>query len=136
MEYVNGDKYIYVDRLYISPNMTVWEFLQLFPELTSRGSNDVMNNYSIVMDDYSVGANRDEILFQMTLGEISTIIIPDNPSVAYSMNGVGGVIELVPRDLKDGISGNAQLDVSRENCILASTNVNYKKKKNSKSVVA
>lgn len=129
VEYINGNKYIYVDRLHFSPNMTIWEFLQLFPELSFRGSQDVLNNYSIVLDDYSLGTNRDEVLYQMTLGELSHIIISDNPSVAYAKNGVGGTITLVPKSLEEGLSGNAQLDVSTEKSVLASTNINYKKDK-------
>lgn len=129
LEYINGNKYIHVDQLYFSPNMTVWEFLQLFPELTTRGSDDVLNNYTIIMDDYSLGNNRDEILYQMTLGELSTIVITNNPSVAYSNGGIGGAITLIPKALTDGLSGNAQLDVCTEKNILASTNINYKKNK-------
>ena len=129
VEYVNGSKHIYLEQLYFSPNMTVWEFLQLFPELVSRGAQDVLNNYAIVMEDYSLGTNRDAILYQMTLGEIKEIVISDNPSVAYTKNGVGGVIELVPKDLTAELSGNAQLDVATESSVLASASINYKKNK-------
>ena len=129
VEYVNGGKRLNVSQLGFSPNMTVWELLQLLPELSTRGSLDVLNNYTIIMDDYSLGTHRDEVLYQMTIGELEAIVISDNPSMAYVNDGVGGSIELVRRTLHDGLSGNAQIDVSTEQNVLLSTTVNYKKEK-------
>lgn len=129
VEYVNGGKRINVQELGFSPNMTVWELLQLLPELYTRGSLDVLNNYTIIMDDYSLGVNRDAVLYQMTIGELEAIVISNNPSMAYSTDGVGGSIELIPRKLKDNLSGNAQIDVATEQNVLLSTNVNYKREK-------
>lgn len=129
VQYVGGKKHIYLDRLGVSPNMTVMELLELFPELTTRGSSDVLNNYAIVIDKYSLGDIRDEALFQMTISELKEIVISDNPSAAYANNGVGGVIELVRAELRDGFSGNVQMDVSTEKCVLLSSSFNYQKNK-------
>jgi len=125
IEYKKGEKHIYVDRLGFSPNMTVMELLQIFPELTMRGSDDVMNNYTVILDDYTLGVNRD-ILSQITIGELSKITISDNPSASCERYGTGGTIELDSKPIEEGLSGNVQLDASTERNLLASTNVNYK----------
>lgn len=127
VKFINGSKHIYLNKLDFSPNMTILELLQLFPEMTTRGSNDVLNNYTIIMEDNSLGIIRDEILYQMTIGELKEIIICDNPSAAYDNNGVGGTIELIPKDLSNGLSGNVQLDVATLQDVLFSTNINHKK---------
>lgn len=129
IKYVNGNKHIDIDQLGLSPNMTVADFLQLFPEIMTRGSKEVMNNYSISMDGYTFSVEGNEVLNQTTIGELSSIIISDKPSVAYAQNGIGGVITLVPLEKKDGLHGNAQLDLTTSQTLQYSTDVNYKKNK-------
>lgn len=128
-KFTMGAKHINVARLGLSPHTTVFEALQLLPEMMSHGYTDNLSSYSVAIDGYSLGVAKDEALYQMTIAELKEIVVSDDPTLSYDSGGVGGSINLVTKDIADGVSGNGQLDVSTETDILVSTTVNYKRPK-------
>lgn len=128
-KFSSGNKHINVARLGLSPHTTVYEALQLFPEVLSRGYSDNLSTYSVSIDGFSLGVAKDEALYQMTISELKEIVISDDPTSSYDSDGVGGSINLVTKTVPDGLSGNGQLDVSTEKDVLVSTSINYRRPK-------
>lgn len=123
-----GKKIVYVDRIGLPGYANVSELLQIFPECVARG-DELYTNFDIQYDGKSVGAGRDIFLFQTKLSQIERIEISTS-SVATQQNSFySGTINLIPRKLEEGVSGDAHLDLSTEPSLVPSIDVNYKKKK-------
>lgn len=128
VELTPGKKVIYVDRLGLPEYLNVSELLQLFPECVARG-DELYSNFDIQYDGKSVGSGRDIFLFQTKLSQIEKIEISSS-SVATQQNSFySGSINLIPRKLEEGISGDAYLDLSSEPGLAPSVDINYKKEK-------
>lgn len=128
VEITPGKKIIYVDRIGLPEYANVSELLQIFPECVARG-DELYSNFDIQYDGKSVGTGRDIFLFQTKLSQIEKIEISTS-SVATQQNSFySGSINLVPRKLEEGISGDAYLDLSSEPSLAPSVDINYKKKK-------
>ena len=128
LEMTPGNKVIYVERLGLPEYLNVSELLQLFPECIARG-DELYSNFDIQYDGKSVGSGRDIFLFQTKLSQIEKIEISSS-SVATQQNSFySGSINLIPRKLEEGISGDAYLDLSSEPGLAPSVDLNYKKEK-------
>ena len=128
LEMTPGKKVINVERLGLPEYLNVSELLQLFPECIARG-DELYSNFDIQYDGKSVGAGRDIFLFQTKLSQIEKIEISSS-SVATQQNSFYcGSINLIPRKLEEGISGDAYLDLSSEPGLAPSVDINYKKQK-------
>ncbi|MBQ0080045.1 MAG: hypothetical protein KBS95_00640 [Alistipes sp.] len=128
IEMTPGKKIIYIERLGLPDYINVNELLQLFPECVARG-DDLYNNFDIQYDGKSVGSSRDIFLFQTKLRQIEKIEISTS-SVATQQNSFySGTINLIPRKLEEGFSGDAYLDLSSQPGLMPSVDVNYKKEK-------
>ena len=126
VEMTPGKKVIYVDRIGLPEYLNVSELLQIFPECVARG-DELYSNFDIQYDGKSVGSGRDIFLFQTKLSQIEKIEISTS-SVATQQNSFySGTINLIPRKLEEGISGDAHLDLSTEPGLAPSVDVNYKK---------
>lgn len=128
LEMTPGKKVINVERLGLPEYLNVSELLQLFPECIARG-DELYSNFDIQYDGKSVGSGRDIFLFQTKLSQIEKIEISTS-SVATQQNSFySGSINLIPKKLEDGISGDAYLDLSSEPGLAPSVDINYKKEK-------
>ncbi|MCQ2153611.1 MAG: hypothetical protein MJY44_03430 [Bacteroidales bacterium] len=123
-----GKKVIYVDRIGLPGYLNVSDLLQIFPECIARG-DELYNNFDIQYDGKSVGAGRDIFLFQTKLSQIEKVEISTS-SVATQQNSFySGTINLIPRKLEEGVSGDAYLDLSSVPGLVPSADINYKKEK-------
>lgn len=128
LEMTPGKKVIYVERLGLPEYLNVSELLQLFPECVARG-DELYSNFDIQYDGKSVGSGRDIFLFQTKLSQIEKVEISTS-SVATQQNSFySGSINLIPKKIEEGISGDAYLDLSSEPGLAPSVDINYKKEK-------
>ncbi|MBQ0123255.1 MAG: outer membrane beta-barrel protein [Bacteroidales bacterium] len=128
VEIIPGKKIIYVDKIGLPGYVNVSDLLQIFPECIARG-DELYSNFDIQYDGKSVGAGRDIFLFQTKLSQIEKIEISTS-SVATQQNSFySGIINLIPRKLEEGISGDVYLDASSEPGLMPSADINYGKEK-------
>lgn len=128
IEMTPGKKVIYIDRFGLPGYVNVSELLQFFPECVARG-DELFSNFDIQYDGKSVGSGRDIFLFQTKVSQIEKIEISTS-SVATQQNSFySGTINLIPKKLEEGISGDAYLDLTSEPGLAPSVDINYKKEK-------
>lgn len=127
-------KIIHVDKLGISDNTTVMDILEMMPEVVGRQADVLdfrLSNYSIQINDKDVGQSRDMILEQTKLIEVKQIEISLSPTVSEQRKGQGGVIDIILKDVEEGISGNATLDAAtsfgKSGQVSPSVYLNYRK---------
>jgi len=123
-------KIVHVDKMGYSENTTILEVLQTMPELLERRSADgsLLSNFSIQIDDRSVGQSRDVVLSQTLIAEVDAIEISTSPTVSEQKNGTGGVINIIMKPIQEnGASGMVMLDASTEWNVAPSVLVNYRK---------
>ena len=129
LEILPDKKVIYVDKLGMAGNTSLKDVLLTMPELLSRTGNDAFSNFDLQIDGKSTDAEKDVMLEQIRIGEIEKVEISVTPSVAQQKNGQGGVINVVPKKLDEGFSGEAFANATTEWDFMPSVNLFYKKNK-------
>jgi len=119
-----GTKKIYVQDLGLDPSTTIYEVLQLFPELMGRDAQN-LDTYSVSLDDQDVGSSKQNLLMQLTVSDVNCVEVCDNASAAYAQNGATGSINIVSASLREGVSGYALCDISTEASARLAGSVGY-----------
>lgn len=129
MEILPDKKVLYVNRLGFPGATPVRDVLTSVPELMSRGGVVEFSNFDIQIDGKTTSGGRDVILEQTMISELEKVEITTSPTVDQQQNGQGGVINLVPAKLKDGLSGETFIQASTEWDVMPGVNVNYRNDK-------
>lgn len=129
IEILPDKKVIYVDKLGLAGNTSLRDILVTMPELLSRTGNDVLSNFDLQIDGKGTDAEKDVMLEQIRISEVEKVEISVSPSVAQQKNGQGGVINVVPKKLDEGFSGEAFANATTEWNFMPSVNLFYKKNK-------
>lgn len=129
IEILPDKKVIYVDKMGLAPTTSLQEVLHMMPELLDRSDEDLFANFDIQYEGKSTREGRYVVLSQTRVGELEKIEITDSPTVAQQKNGQGGVINIVPKHLDDGVSGEASLAASTEWNVMPGVYLNYRKNK-------
>ncbi len=129
IELLPDKKVIYIDKLGLPGNTPVRNLLVMIPALTNRsgGSDSWLENFDIQYDGQSVGDTRDVFLNRIMLSDIEKIMISTSPTVTQQKNGEGGVVNIVPRTIAEGVGGEAFLALDTDVDILPSVSVTMKK---------
>lgn len=129
LEILPTKKVIHVRESGLPGNTKLSEFLVIMPELLQGGDDGLFLNYEIQFDGKSTGSARDVILGTTWLGDVDKIEIISSPTVTQQKKGQGGVINIIPVKLKEGIGGNVSFDANTEFDAMPSFTLNYKKNK-------
>lgn len=120
---------IHVNDLNISHETLLIDLLSSIPELLDRDRMGSLSNYDIQLDGRSLGNARDIILTKTRIYELESIEISSSPVAAQQRNGQGGVINLKPSVLQDGLHGDAFLGASTLLDVIPSVNLGYSRDK-------
>ncbi len=131
IEVNNDKKKINVHELGLPENTPLNDVLRMLPELLSRPSSWMYENYAIEINSIDVGDARDAVLSQLRISDIKNIEVSENPISSYQNNGEGGSISINLIDLEDNgkVTGSVSLGASYPLDIFPSLNVGYKKGK-------
>lgn len=129
MEILPDKKVLYVSRLGLPGPTAVIDVLRSIPELASKGAVMEFGNFDIQYDGKTTGGGRDVILEQTRISELEKVEITISPTVDQQQSGQGGVINLIPVKLREGISGETFLKASSAWDLMPGVNLNYKKNK-------
>lgn len=129
VEVKKSDKIIHVDELKLPSTATLEDVIYLLPELLGRPSYNILNNYDIEVDGFSIGASKDVVMSNLHAYSIETIKISESPANSYNNNGQGGTIKISLKDPKKGVSGNADIYANSSWNVLPSGQLDYKNDK-------
>lgn len=129
IELLPDKKVIYIDKLGLPENTPVRNLLVMIPALTNRSgeSDSWLENFDIQYDGQSVGDTRDVFLNRIMLSDIEKITISTSPTVTQQKNGEGGVLDIVPRTVAEGVGGEAFLALDTDVDIMPSISMAMKK---------
>ena len=118
-------KVLHVQELGFPATATLYDVLQLFPELIHRGSTEILPGYALVVDGQEMSDTKYVTIMQLAVKDIDVIEIKDDVNASSARDGASGSIEVTTIPLQDGLSGSAMASVSTETDALLSANVNY-----------
>ena len=119
---------INVDNLGLPGDSRIGDALSMIPDLLDRSEYINFANYDIQVDDKSVGSSRDVVLEHTKLREVRKIEITLKSDVTQQNDGFSGTINIIQRDLSEGVGGDVSLTLSTEPDAMTGVTVNYKKK--------
>lgn len=110
---IQGDvKVINVEDLGLPSSTQASRVLDVLPELMARPGAYLIENFDVIVDGLAVGYSNDAVLSQLTVADIESITVSQNPIASYQTNGQSGSIEISLKSAKKGFSGNAALRLS------------------------
>lgn len=127
LEILPDKKVLYVNRLGLPGSTAVRDVLMSIPELMSRNGVSDFGNFDVQIDGKSTGSGRDVVLEQTLISELEKVEITSSPTVDQQQNGQGGVINLIPAKLKEGLSGETFVNASTAVDVMPGVNLKYKK---------
>ena len=125
VEMSNAGKIVHVQELGLASTATLYDVLQLFPELIHRGSAVILPGYTLTVDGQDVGEAKYVTIMQLAVRDIDLIEIQDNVSASSARDGASGTVAVTTIPIRDGLSGSAAVTVSTETDALLSANINY-----------
>ena len=99
---------IYPQRMELTGEESLMDMLQMVPDLMIAGYEDVIDNYSLRIDNCPINGDTRLILSQMKAKDIAKIQVCDNTGVAKGTIGMGGVLDIymkMPDTLKGFVEG-------------------------------
>lgn len=109
---MRGDRMmIYPQRMELTGEESLMEVLQMVPDLTVLGYEDVIGNYNLRIDNCPMNGDTRLILSQMKAKDIATIQVCDNTGVAKGTIGMGRVLDInmkMPEGAKGFVEGQGE----------------------------
>ena len=109
-----GDHYVInIDAMNPDSEMTLFDVLQLCPELTLVTGMALNDNYTLCVDDVDLFVDNETFLRMVKAREVESIDVYMNPSVSQGVGGSEAVININYRKAdKDGTTGKVALEGS------------------------
>jgi outer membrane receptor for ferrienterochelin and colicin len=119
-------KIITVDNAMSSSGESVAEILKIIPEIRVDNETITLKNqsFSIYMNGKPASISRQQ-LFQIPASTVAKIEVMTNPSVKYSPDGLGGIVNIITKKRLSGINGIAQVAGRTDNNYGAALTANY-----------
>lgn len=125
-----GSRNINVDLLDLPGSTPLLDVLSFLPEFIDNADLiQALGQYDIMVEGISVDCAANSVLKHLHLSDLKSISISESPSASQQKNSSGGVINLTLKDVEDGFSGRASLDLSSLSEIQPSAMLNYHKDK-------
>ncbi|MCQ2083970.1 MAG: outer membrane beta-barrel family protein [Bacteroidaceae bacterium] len=110
---IQGDvKVINVSELGLPASTQVSMVLEMLPELMARPGDDMLGNYSVIVDGLAAGYGNNAVLSQLTIADIESIRVSQNSIASYQSNGQSGSIEISLKSAGKGFSSNGAIRLS------------------------
>lgn len=110
---IQGDvKVINVSELGLPASTRASRVLEMLPELMSRPGDDLIRNYSVIVDGLAAEYGNNAVLSQLTIADIESIKVSQNPIASYQSNSQSGSIEITLKSPKKGFSANGAIRLS------------------------
>lgn len=100
-------KVIHVDKVHVGGGENVPDVLQVLPEIRVTTDNKITlkeRPFTIFLNGKPSSITADE-LFQMPASTIERLEVITNPSVKYTPEGLGGIINIVTKRRRLGVNG-------------------------------
>lgn len=119
-------KILTVDPAMASSGESVVEILKMIPEIRVDDENITLKNqsFSIYMNGKPASISRQQ-LFRIPASTVGKIEVITNPSVKYTPEGLGGIVNIITKKRLSGVNGIAQLAGRTDNNYGAALTVNY-----------
>ena len=130
IEFKPDKKIVNIDQAAAAGGASVADFLRIVPEIKIDGDNITLKTYmpTILVNGKPAGPTMGD-LTQVPASLISSVEIITNPSVRYTPEGLGGIINLKTRKMSDGLNGMIQGSAATNNKYNGAATLNLKTKK-------
>ena len=105
---------IYPQRMELNGEETLFDMLQLYPDLLTNAYDDWLGDYEIRIDNGPYGGDMRVLLNEMKASRIQMIQISDNPGVAKGTTGTEGVVDVFLMPLEKGVHGTVGAELSQD----------------------
>ena len=109
-----GRVVIYPQRMELNGEETLFDMLQLYPDLLTNAYDNWLANYELRIDNGPYGGDARVLLNEMKASRIKMIQISDNPGVAKGTTGTGGVVDVFLMPLEKGAHGTVGAEISQD----------------------
>lgn len=124
-------KIIHVDKAQVGGGENVPDVLQVLPEIRVTTDNQITlkeRPFTIFLNGKPSSVTADE-LFQMPASTIERLEVITNPSVKYTPEGLGGIINIVTKRRRLGVNGVVQANMATDRTFKTAYTFNYGVKK-------
>lgn len=124
-------KVIHVDKAHVGGGENVPDVLQVLPEIRVTTDNKITlkeRPFTIFLNGKPSSITADE-LFQMPASTIERLEVITNPSVKYTPEGLGGIINIVTKRRRLGVNGVVQANMATDRTFKTAYTFNYGVKK-------
>lgn len=125
-----GRKVLNLRNMNLSGDERLTDVLQVIPEVGVKGNQITLKNRSFqVFVNGRPSATGMQMLQDGKVADVERIEVITNPSVKYSPEGLGGIVNLVMKKSKLGMNGLLQSNYATDGTWGASLTWNYRRKK-------
>lgn len=124
-------KIIHVDKAHVGGGENVPDVLQLLPEIRVTTDNKITlkeRPFTIFLNGKPSSITADQ-LFQMPASTIERLEVITNPSVKYTPEGLGGIVNIVTKRRRLGVNGVVQANMATDLMFKTAYTFNYGVKK-------
>ena len=104
---------IYPQRMELNGEETLFDILQLYPDILTNAYDNWLENYEIRIDNGPYGGDMRVLLNEMKAVRIKKIQISDNPGVAKGTTGMEGVVDVFLMPIEKGAHGTVAAEISQ-----------------------
>ena len=122
-------KIITVDKASAGAGASLSDLLQILPEIRVDNGDITLKNqsFTVYMNGKPAAITRQQ-LFQIPASTVEKLEVITNPSVRYAPDGLGGIINIIPKKHLEGLNGIVQLAARTDNNYGGALTVNHKLK--------
>ncbi len=130
IELKNDRKIINVNSSMAASGASIVDVLEIVPEIKIDMGNITLKNqsFTILLNGKPSGISAEQ-LNQIPASTIDRIEIITNPSVKYSPQGLGGIVNIITKKNKQGFNAMIQASAGSDNCYNGAGTINYTLKK-------
>ena len=123
---IQGDRtLIYPALLDLPEETTVWDLLQLYPDLLQEGFDRMLTNYQLRLDNVLLASDYRLVLSDIKISEVKNLQVCENPGIAKGTTGTGGIIDIRLKPAEKGGTGLIELQAGTDNYIAPAVKVRY-----------
>ena len=116
---------IYPQRMELNGEETLFDLLQLYPDLLTNGHDNWLEGYSIRINNGTYGGDMRIILKETKASSIQMVQISDNPGVAKGTTGINGVVDVFLLPQEQGPHGTIGAQISTNLTVTPSVGFTY-----------
>ena len=103
---------IYPQRMELNGTETLWDILQMYPDMLTNAFESWLEGYSIRIDNGPYGGDMRMLLTKLPASRVMMVQISDNPGVAKATTGMNGVVDVFLLPMEKGSHGTISGEIS------------------------